>query len=88
MDREFWEGFKHYNMFRLLIPVTNHYLKSPQHGVYSKGGASEILASTNFNLVIQFVGHYYISHKRTFYFLMKVQKLLYLKLDHIILCLI
>ncbi len=82
MNRKFWEGFKHYRCLVLLIPVTNHYLKSPKHEVYSKGGASEILASTNFNLVIKFVCHYYVSHKPTFYFLMKEQKL-YLKLYHI-----
>ncbi len=58
MNRMFWEGLKNYRCLVLLIPVTNHYLKSPKHEVYSKGGASKILASTNFNLVIKFVYHY------------------------------
>ncbi len=79
MNREFWEGFEHYRCLVLLIPVTNYCLKSPKLEVYSKEGASKILIFTNFNLVIKFVGHYYISHKPTFYFLMKVQQLLYLK---------
>ncbi len=47
MNRKFWEGLKHYRCLVLLIPVTNHYLKSPKHKVTSKGGAKEIVASTN-----------------------------------------